>query len=317
MIWIIDIAGKTLAQEGIKETANLLFLLSNVLKDHYKILSQEVILNCGQQTQEISIAIEVKKGSIFQSKIRFPFGKPARVDLRPLRTMSGKNNAVVKTLQGFELNTKEMAGDDLFLLNITYQGLDKNFEDALVRKDSPKETPKGSESEYWLHAELKHPSLLKEKYAMLDLRDITFDVNVDVSRDIKMVIPTAFKEELNSAVALLQETNPHEILKVGRRHINAKRGRSSKENVLRILSDMQTLFLPNKFSTFVSVEKDFSYYNCERGLNFYEKFPFPTWPRMMKVVTRTDLNLNKLTATGSLLYKKDDFLGKIKKILGI
>ena len=80
---------------------------------------------------------------------------------------------------------------------------------------------------------------------------------------------------------------------------------------------MQTLFLPNKFSTFVNVKEDFSYYDCERGLNFYDKLPFPTWPRTMKVVSRTDLNLNKLTATGSLLYKKDDFLDKIKKILGI
>ena len=46
---------------------------------------------------------------------------------------------------------------------------------------------------------------------MLDLRDITFDVSVDVSRDIKMVIPSAFRLELDAAVALLQETNPHEI----------------------------------------------------------------------------------------------------------
>lgn len=210
-----------------------------------------------------------------------------------------------------------MTGDDLFLLNITYQGLNKNFEDALGRKDHPKENPKGSKSGYSLHAELKHPSLLKEKYAVLDLRDITFDVNMDVSRDIKMLIPSAFKHELDAAVTLLQETNPHEILTVGRRHIAAKRRRSSKENALKILSDMQSLFLPNNFATFVNGKEDFSYYDCERGVNFYDKLPFPTWPRTMKVVSRTDLNLNKLTATGSLMYKKDDFLDKIKKIFGI
>lgn len=226
-------------------------------------------------------------------------------------------NPVIQTSEGFELNTRDMTGDDLFLLSITYQGLNKNFEDALVRKDFPKENPEGLESEYWLHAELKHPSLLKEKYAKLDLRDITFDVNVDVSRDIKMVIPSTFQIELNAAVALLQETNPHEITKVGRRHIAAKRQRPSKENVLKILSDMQSLFLPNKFSAFVNVRKDFSYYDCERGLNFYDKLPFPTWPRTMRVVSRTDLSLTKLTATGSLLYKKNDFLDKITKIIGI
>lgn len=317
MIQIIDLAGKTIAEEGIRETATLLASLSRVIVDHYQILSQEVILDCGQQTQEISLAIEVKKGKIVPSKIRFPLGKPTRVSLRPLRTMADTTNAVIQTSEGFELNTKDMTGDDLFLLSITYQGLDKNFEDALVRKDFPKENPKGSENEYWLHAELKHPSLLKEKYARLDLRDITFDVNVDISRDIKMVIPSAFKTELDAAVALLQETNPHEIWKVGKRHIAAKKQRPSKESVLKILSDMQSFFLPNKFSAFVNVKADFSYYDCERGLNFYDKLPFPTWPRTMRVVSRTDLNLKKLTATGSLLYKKDDFLDKIKKVIGI
>jgi hypothetical protein len=151
---IIDIAGKTIAEEGIKGTATLLSSLSQVLVDHYQILSQEVILNCGQQLQKISLAIEVKKGKMVSSKIRFPFWKPTRVDLRPLRTMTETTNAVIQTSEGFELNTRDMTGDDLFLLSITYQGLDKNLEDALVRKDFLKENPKGSESEYWLHAEL-------------------------------------------------------------------------------------------------------------------------------------------------------------------
>ena len=314
---MIDVAGKALAEEGIKDTAKLLSSLSNILADHYQILSQEVVLDCGQQTQELSLVIEVKKGKVIPSKIKFPFGKPARVDLRTLRTMTDTKGSINATPDGFELSTKNMTQDDLFLLNVTYHGLDKNFEDALVRKDHPKESPKGLENEYWLHAELKHPALLKEKYARLDLRDITFDVNVEVSRDIKMVIPHSFNTELDAAVALLQETNPHELWKVGRRHIAAKKQRSSSENVLKLLSDMQNLFLPNKFSSYVEVKKDFTYYDCERGVNFYDKLPFPTWPRAMRVVSRTDLNLGKLASVGVLLYKKEDFLKRIRDVLGI
>ena len=314
---MIDLAGKTLAEEGIKDSAKLLSSLSDVLIDHYKILSQEIVLNCGLKTQELSLAIEVKKGKVIPSKIRFPFGKPVRVDLRPLRTMIDTPQSIITTPEGFELNTKNMTQDDLFLLNVSYHGLNKNFEEALVRKDHPKESPKGLEKEYWLHAELKHPALLKEKYARFDLRDITFDVNVEVSRDIKMVIPSSFSRELDAAVDLLQETNPHEIWRAGRKHITAKRQRSSKENVLKLLSDMQGLFLPNKFSSYVIVKDDFTYFNCERGVNFYDKLPFPTWPRVMRVISKTDLNLNKLAAIGVLLYKKEDFLKKIRDILKI
>ena len=314
---MIDVAGKALAEEGIRDTAKLLTSLSNILVDHYKILSQEIILNCGQQTQELSLVIGVKKGKVYPSKIKFPFGKPVRVDLRPLTTMTYTPKSINITPDGFELSTKNMTQDDLFLLNVNYQGLDKNFEDALVRKDHPKESPKGIENEYWLHAELKHPTLFKEKYARFDLRDITFDVNVEISRDIKMVIPPSFSRELDAAVELLQETNPHEIWKVGRKHIAAKKQRSSKENVLKLLSDMQGLFLPIKFSSYVVVKDDFTYHDCERGVNFYDKLPFPTWPRAMRVVSKTDLNLDKFAAIGVLLFKKEDFLKKIKDILKI
>lgn len=318
---MIDVAGKALAEEGIKNTAKLISSFSEILTDHYRILSQEVILNCGQQTQELSIAIEVKKGKVISTKIRFPFGKPTRVDLRPIRTMadasSSSSYSIDYTSDGFELDTRNMTQDDLYLLNVTYHGLDGHFEDALVRKDHPRERPIGSDSEYWLHAELKHPSLLREKYTRLDLRDIAFDVNVEVSRDIKMVIPPSFRYELETAFSLLDETNPHEILKAGRRHIAARKRRASRENVLKLLSDMQGVFLPNKFSSFVEVREDFTYYDCERGVSFYDKLPFPTWPRAMRVVSRTDLNLSKYVATGTLVYKKDDFMKKVKKILGI
>ena len=51
-----------------------------------------------------------------------------------------------------------------------------------------------------------------------------------------------------------------------------------------------------------------------RGGDFYEKLPFPTWPRSMKVVSRTDLNFENPTADGNLIYKKDSFAEEIGKI---
>ena len=44
---------------------------------------------------------------------------------------------------------------------------------------------------------------------------------------------------------------------------------------------------------------------------------FPTWPKNVTVVSRTDLNLEKCAAEGVLVYKKAAFLESVAKVFGI
>jgi len=61
------------------------------------------------------------------------------------------------------------------------------------------------------------------------------------------------------------------------------------------------------------VEQDFRYHDCFRGVDYYAA-PFPTWPKFMTVVTRTDLNLSKPAAEGFLEFNQKDFKTKINDI---
>jgi len=149
-------------------------------------------------------------GGYVPKTIKFLNGRLIRINLRPLRSGSDMSSAIQLLDNGFELRTSEMMKGDLFLLDIEYQISTGNFIDSLVERNRANELPKDRENEYWMHAELKHPKVLATKYGRLDLRDIDFTVDVGVSEDINMIIPPIFRAEMEAAVKLLDELNPHE-----------------------------------------------------------------------------------------------------------
>jgi hypothetical protein len=83
---------------------------------------------------------------------------------------------------------------------------------------------------------------------------------------------------------------------------------------LDILKELQKLFLSSKFQDFIEVKDDFHYSDCIRGVDIYGTLPFPTWPKSMKVVSRTDLNFDTPATNGTLIYKKGNFITELDKI---
>ena len=313
---IVAAKGFDLAQKGIAEVAKRAHKLAEVLRGSYKILSQEIVIHCLEQTEEISIAFEAK-GGVLGRKVHFPFGKPSRVRLRPLFGLEDVIDALACVLDdGFEIKFPAK-GDGVYILDAQYDLRDTHFVDSLVEKNSAREAPKGKESEYWMHAELRHPKALKTRVGRLDLRDVAFNVDVGVSEDIKTVVPDSFHHELSVASELLSEVEPHRKRLLGQAHTAAKRERSLETNIAKVLGDLQEMFFPSTFKKFVSVKQDFRLAEVERGTSFYEALPFPTWPKSMSVTSRTDLNLDRCAAEGVLAYQKDEFLHKIAKILGV
>jgi hypothetical protein len=309
--------GLAVAEKGVEEIAKVATKIDDVLRGSYKILSQEITVLCPEQIETVSIAFEAS-GGVIGKKIRLPFGKPLRARLRPLR--SGENiadNSLLMTRDGFEIDTKGMAGSDLFLLDVEYQIRTPDFVDALVQRNVAREVPKDKEREYWMHAELKHPKVLRTRVGKLDLRDLPFDVDVAVSSDIKMVIPQTFKREIEIGAQVLAEREPHRKALLARAHAAAMRSRGTGRDIATMLGDLQELFIPSTFSRFVDVQRDFRYSECMRGISFYDTLPFPTWPKNVTVVSRTDLNLEKCASEGILVYKKAAFLESVAKVFGI
>lgn len=309
-------AGKTLAEKGTEEIVKKTSKIYELLCGVYSPQNQEIVISCPENIQKYSIAFETKHG-VIPKKIKFQEGRPIRVNLRPIRSFTDLSSAITLLPDGFELNTQKMSEDDLFLLDIEYRITTPNFLEALVEKNRAKELPKDRENEYWMHAELKHPKVLKTKYGRLDLRDVDFTVDVGISEDINMVIPSSFKNELSSAKALLAEKNPHKKWGLGLQHVHAKKARGKGKDLVKSLGNLQNMFFSSKFCKYIDVQKDFHYSECYRGSNYYDNVPIPTWPKSMKVISRTDLGLENFAAEGVVVYKRENFLEEVAKILGI
>ena len=309
--------GLAIATKGMEELTKHASKVREAIQGTFRVLDQEITISCPEKTERISIAFEAS-GGVLGRKVRFPFGRPNRVLLRPLKSLSDITvDSVTNTTEGFEIDTKGMAGEDIFLMEVEYSLPTDDFLEALVERNSAREVPKDRENEYWMHAELKHPKVLRTKVGKLDLRDVDFSVDVGISEDIKMVIPPTFKREIDIAARLLAARDPRQKTKLGYAHAAAMRARGQGQNLNEILGDLQELFLPDGFKKFVEVTRDFRYSDCVRGVNFYDTLPIPTWPKSMTVVSRTDLNLDRCAAEGLLVYRKSDFLKKVGKILGI
>ena len=65
------------------------------------------------------------------------------------------------------------------------------------------------------------------------------------------------------------------------------------------------------------VQKDFQYWDCSRESDFYDNLPFPTWPKSMKITSKTNLSLEKPAADRILIYKHQDFVSEIEKLFGL
>lgn len=286
------------------------------IRGSYKAYLPEITLYCPDNIQKYSLAFEAKGGFI-PPKLTFNYGRPIRAKVRTLTGGIDLSQSLQITENGFEISTKSMTSGDLYLLDVEYKINDPHYLNSLVHRSHAKEIPKEDNDEYWMHAELKHPNVLKTKYGKLDLQDLDFNVDVGISGDINTIIPESFKKELDIGVAMLNEKNPREIQKLGFQRVQAMKSRGKSKSALDCLNDVQELFFPTKFCKYIEVERDFHYSECHRGNSFDSSLPWNlTWPKTMKVVSRADLNLENCAVNGTIKYKKKNFLDEITKIIG-
>jgi len=148
---------------------------------------------------------------------------------------------------------------------------------------------------------------LKQDFGYIELRDIDFGVDVAVHQDIKMKVPSVFKQQLETVMRLLRPIGRSDKYRLLNRLLSQQQHKYGGKE-FEILGDLQDMFLPIEFKKFLEIKKDFHYFDCARGKDFYETLPFPTWPKSMRVVSRTDLNFETPAADGLLIFKRKDFL---------
>ena len=312
---LLSYAGKEVVAKTVKEMLRKSKNIDKTLREEFKILGREMRIECPQSIQHYSITFKTKKSRVFSKKQKFNFGKVRRVSLQPIISLQPITDAISYTENGFEINLKRLEQDTLYLLEIEYFIEDRRFIDALINKNVSRESFGDEQYEYWMVAQFKHLNVLKQEFGVIELKDIDFGVDVSVYNDIKMKVPSIFTKQLEVAAKLLSKHHGgrDEQFRLYWQLQHLKRAKYSGE-VFQILEQLQDLFLPLTFKRFVDVQKDFHFYDCERGQDFYETLPFPTWPKTMKVISRTDLNFDRPAADGLLVFKRKDFIKNLERI---
>lgn len=314
-----DTAGKEIAERTIKSIVKKADGVEKILRDNFKIEGQEMTILCPEGVQKYSISLTPKTSLLSPKNLKFLHGTPRRIELKQVRGLSHIPEAIKSTPDGFEINLKPLNSGELYILDIEYQIEDHRFVDTLVDRIIPHDIPHNSEEsirQYEMSAQLKHVKVLRQNYYSVNLRDVDFTVDVAVHQDVKTTVPGLFKQQLETLVEISQKKGRSEHHKLMMRHLHLQTQKYGGKEI-EILQNLYELFTPMEFERFVDVLRDFHYLDCMRGSDFYDTLPFPTWPKSMKVVSRTDLSLEKPAADGVLVYKHKDFISEIERIFGL
>lgn len=310
----IGSAAKSIIKKSVEKILKRADGVDNNISDAFNIQGREMTILCPESIQKYSLSLTAKQTGFFNKKAKIELGKVKRAKITSVMGLQSIK-AITILENGFEINLKQLEPGEQYVLNIEYFLEDPNFIDSLINREVVNESPEGDLTKYWMVAQLKHLESLKSQYCKIDLRDVDFNVNVGVHQDVSAKIPDSFKEQLETIAELTKRIGRdekfalyHKLLRIQ----NAKYGGTEYQ----VLSSLMNIFSPPSFKKYVDVEEDFYYSTCEKGTSVYD-FPMVTWPKFMKVTSRTDLDLDKPASNGQLIYKRGDFIAKLEKILGL
>ena len=286
----------------------------------FNIESKDFLLKSLEDTLEYSLVALPKASPKIQQKISF-----ADIDLRRISIISSpgfsEDTASVSRIEGeltkgFVLDPRKLSENaEEFNFKFEIECEVEPIVKDLVRKDHQVEAVGEEKNTYWLHAQIKKLKELKDSLRKLDLLDIPFVVNVAVHQDIKTKFPTRRQRELELIAKWAHELDRVRKKRLTHEHLRLKRTRPKEKDITQVLSDLQILFMPHRFKSFIDVVKDFYYSNCYRGADFYDQIPFRTFPKWMSVISRTDLSVKKPASEGELIYKKATFKEAVEKAI--
>lgn len=286
----------------------------------FKIESKDVTLKAGEGLLEYSVVVFPKATSKAKKKVTFE-----HFDLRRITIISSPGftedvdsiSIIDKNLtKSFVLDTKNLQVDaDQFNFKFDIECKTDSVVKDLIRRDHQVEAVGEESNTYWLHAQIKKLQDLKCALRKVNLLDIPFAINVGVHQDIKTKFPSRRRRELDVMSRWAHELDRNKKDLLSGEHLRLKRRRPKEKDITQLLTDLQDLFLPYKFKSYINVFRDFNFSDCYRGADFYDQIPFRTFPKWMAVVSRTDLSVDKPVSTGELVYNKAKFQEDVEKAI--
>ncbi len=284
-----------------------------------EFIHPEIRFKSNESKLEFTSGMNFKKRFLPGGKITIELPAPIRYTLFSLVPYQPLHNAI----QIF--NGKMTLDRDV--LNIYNEGflitLEYNFErDDVIRnlvytsspKDSVKDKMNNGESDsYWLHAELKTVEALKKIYSVIRIEDVELGVEVTVREHLRDLFDENIKMEfLMNAKFSSKDRNERAKAIYYREHHQPR----IKGDINKIIYDINDLFQPSKFRSYVNLEgNSYRYKNCQKGITISDPIGPIVLPNYMSVITSTDLTMDEPAKEGKLIYKRTRFKDKIEKIL--
>jgi len=292
--------------------------LINLLKSDFNLLDQELTFLCPENRQKWRVLFKSKRG-LLGGKKKFPFPLVRKVSVTTPFSLADLTSQCINMLPegGFELLYKNLQEDIPYILAVEFDIKNPRFIDNLVYRKVQRDVPHKFKR-YWMQAQLRFVDVLDKMFSNIRFEDLNFDVRVHTHEEIRTSIPKDFEREVEIIVKWMGETDRGKKSRLSREHLKLLRRRRGggirrEKSVLNLLQELQDIFLPKTFRSFIKVKQDFYYHDCLRGADYYAA-PFPTWPKFMTVITRTSLNLKKPAAKGYLDFDYQDFKRKVEEL---
>lgn len=309
--------GKELAELGLRDAARRIEAFDRVLGEDFKIEGRAMAIQCDRDVQRYSISLEPKSRPILPKRVHVRGGTITDASIIQVRGLSEPDDAIRLEEDGFSINLKSLTPGELYILDVDYSIEDERLLRALVETLPPRDAPFRSEDDtrtYEMSAQLKHVDVLRHNYYSVKLSEVPLTVNVAVHQDVKTAVPGIMVAQLENLLKMSEPRGLSDMMKLARAQYGLQRHKHGTKG-LEKLKDLRELFTPATFEKYVVVENDFCFAECSQGRDYYEKLPFPSWPRDMEVVSTTSLSLDHPAAAGKLVYARRKFVDEIARAL--
>jgi len=277
-----------------------------------EIKGKELTLRVPERAIEIGISIDIHRHRLIGRTVEFPFPEIIRARAVALPTLIPQSQAIELSERGLSISFSKLSNDvERLLLSVQYKLPAKLFIEDIVQTNVQTE-PRAEVNEYWMHAQLRYLRDLIDVFQRFEVYDVPFLVNVAVHQEVKTSIPSNLLTSLRITREWMETHDRERKAQLSREHLRLGLGDRKVGKEHEILSSIQELFLPTRFRNFIEVEDPFRYSESIQGSS---RMAIPNYiiPEVMKVVSRTDLSLEKPAAKGKLVYMKRKLSEEIHK----
>ena len=194
-------------------------ILSDGIKEDFKIMGQEVSVIYPKSVQQINLFFNIDRR--FSNRKKVFKGNVLEVSLKSVNPYEDfTSKAILMRDDGFEILYKYLDPDRTYWLQTDYyiKYIEKLMQDW-VDREVAHEAPKGVDEIYWLHAQIREYDQFCKIFNKFELIDMDFNVKVMIDNHVKTSIPKYYEEEMITIRQWVRSRDREEKSKLTHKHL--------------------------------------------------------------------------------------------------